>query len=543
MGGTEQTGDALFAEFRAGVQRADPAAFARLLEALRAPTVRDAALWQHIADAMIRAGFTESATRLLDAGIQQHPRAASLRYWRGNALRIGARYELAERDYRAVLHAEPRHRDAAYSLAFMLREQGRIYAAADVVVALLRARAGDAAETKSALGFLRECGAYEPAHAQAEAARLRWPDDTDIAALAGEFALAVGEFDVARDSLRAALDRDPRKSASWLRLAYCKRYAQRDDADLLRIERAWNDRALDALSRTCTGFALGKALDDLSDYAHAAAVLRTANALANSAQHWRLDDWHQFVENQLHAATLRCADRADDFVPIFIIGLPRTGTTLAATLLARDLHVRDRGELNWIGAMYAHLRAQNQMREAAALDSARSIVTAQMRRDDAPARWYLDKNPLNFRYLNLIGAMFPRAKIVHCRRNARDTALSLWMQHFAHEDVGFAYDFATIAGFAQGYERLMAHWRATLALPIFDLDYAELVADAPASMRRLADFLDAPLASTTDSGAPRNTIATASVWQARQPVYTSSIARWKNYATFVPELAQLFADN
>ena len=68
-----------------------------------------------------------------------------------------------------------------------------------------------------------------------------------------------------------------------------------------------------------------------------------------------------------------------------------------------------------------------------------------MRRDDAPAQFYIDKNPLNFRYLDFIVALFPNARFVHCRRDARDTALSIWMQHFAHEDLGFAYDFATIS--------------------------------------------------------------------------------------------------
>jgi len=491
--------------------------------------------WARLAQHLLGGQRFGMARRALDAALEQFPQLPDLVYLRGNALRMEGNPGEAERNLRAVLAKLPAHREAALSLAFMLREQGRYDAAAQVVFASAQARTADVAETQAALGFLRECGAFAAAHALAQQARARWPENVEIAAVAGEFALALGEFDLARACLRAALDGNSRRGASWLRLSRCQRYADRAEADVLRFDRAWRDTALDDQTRACIGFALGKALDDLADPAGATQVLRTANALVQASQPWDRAAWEAYVTRQLALAPLAVSSGAD-FTPVFVVGLPRTGTTLAATLLARDPLLRDRGELNWIGAMQAHLDAQDATQDADALRATAQLVATHMRRDDAPARWYLDKNPLNFRYLGLIAALFPRARIVHCRRNLRDTALSLWMQHFDHADVGFAYAIDDIAHYARGYERLMTHWRATLPIPIFELDYEALVTDQSATLARLADFIG----SRADSAAATpGAIATASVWQARQPVYTDSIDRWQRYAAFLPELARL----
>ena len=288
---------------------------------------------------------------------------------------------------------------------------------------------------------------------------------------------------------------------------------------------------------------MGKALDDLGDYANAAQVLRDANAQARANTPWHAQAWRQFVADQIARGPLPALHDNVEFTPVFIVGLPRTGTTLAATTLGRHPQLRDRGELNWIAAMHASLQSQGLLHDPSSLQAVRSLVAAQLRRDDAPAHGYIDKNPLNFRHLDLIAAIFPNAKIIHCRRHRRDTALSLWMQHFAHDDAAFAYDFAGIADMAAGYDELMAQWRRTLALPIFDLDYETLASADPDVLRRLLEFLGVaaePLLQALP--AAMGPITTASVWQVRQPLHTRSIGRWRHYAPFVPELAQLFAD-
>lgn len=444
-----------------------------------------------------------------------------------------------ERDLRGALTRDPADRDAALALAQLLREQGRMVAASAVVMESQHARNPDADETRAALIFLRECGSNAQALTLARSALRRWPNDATLTSFAGTFALAAGEFDAARDYLRRAIDADPGVAGNWLRLSLCQRFQRADDADLIRLQKTWAEPLAPDV-RACVGFALGKALDDLHDHVRAAHVLREANALARAQSRWSASDWNRFVQAQRDAEKLPRIDAIEGFSPVFVVGMPRTGTTLTATLLGAGGLVRDRGELNWVAGIHDLLVEQNRLRDPAALASAARIIAAQMRRDDAPARWYLDKNPMNFRHLDFIATLFPQAKIIHCRRGARDTALSLWMQHFAHADLGFAYDFSDIAQVMSEHARLIAHWRETLALPILDLDYETLVADTAGSRQRLLAFLDLADASNAQVGTA-TPIVTASVWQARQPVYSSSVGRWRNYAPYLPELTALFA--
>jgi hypothetical protein len=173
------------------------------------------------------------------------------------------------------------------------------------------------------------------------------------------------------------------------------------------------------------------------------------------------------------------------------------------------------------------------------------MFAAQLRRDDEPAHFYIDKNPLNFRYLDVIAALFPNARMIHCRRDRHDVALSLWCQHFAHEDMGFAYDFDDIAAFADGYLRLMRHWRPCNPLPIFDVDYEALVTAPDVELARVAVFLglDWVSANRVHAHPYRDAIATASVWQARQPIHTGSIGRWHRYKALLPAAEAAFPDN
>ena len=227
-----------------------------------------------------------------------------------------------------------------------------------------------------------------------------------------------------------------------------------------------------------------------------------------------------------------------DFVPVFIVGLPRSGTTLTATRLAGHPDLRDRGELPMLHYIAERLQSGNLLRDGGALRQAADLYRVHAVQDDPRVRWYVDKNPNNFRYLDLIEVLFPQARIIHCRRDPRDTALSIWSQSFAHPQYGFASDLDDIADFIRGHDRLMQHWQQQLRVPIHDLDYEALVTDPESTLDALRRFVGLP--QFTSSGTPADpvvtAISTASVWQARQPIYASSVGRWKHYFPYVPEL-------
>lgn len=456
--------------------------------------------------------------------LQQHCRQA-------HALRTEGRLAQAEAAYRALLRQAPDYQEAAISLAFMLREQGRMQAAAGAITALWSSGVCDRGNGLKALNFLGEIGRLSEARAIADALARQHPEDAAVQAQAGLVAQVNGDFQTARQRLRMAVDRDPANAGAWLRLAHNHRFATEDDPDLRRLLAARARAGVSAAVQISLGFAIGKALDDLGQHARAATAWREANALA-----LRLAPAAPDAPVVVTANWPRLALPDTARAPLFVTGLPRSGTTLLTRQLAAHPQVRDRGELNWLPALVDRLGSHP---SPAAMQRARALYLAQLFQDDAPATWYIDKNPLNYRYLDAILRLFPEAKVVHSHRAPRDVALSLWSQYFAHPGMAWSHRFETIAAELQRHktatagaetDSTAARWR--------DIGYRDLVEDQDATVAGLHAWLGLDQPASTAVTSP---ITTASVWQARQPLYRTSLERWRHYLPHVPELSRFDA--
>jgi tetratricopeptide (TPR) repeat protein len=489
--------------------------------------------WSRAGELMLRSDPGLAAS-LLDVAAKRLPHSAALHYLLGNALRMTAQPIAAEVSLRRAIALAPSSPDASISLAHLLREQGRMQALAKLMLALWKAEPRSLQSDQRTLGFLCECERYVEADGLVGAMLDAHPGDAFLLRRGGEIALILGRFDEARERLRATLAIDPHQASAWLRLAHTHRFVDPADEDLQLLDAAAKRNDLPVDVSVSIGFGLGKALDDLGRHADAASAFRRANASWQQGHPWDAGRWQQFVDARMHAPALSASGFSSEAVPVFIVGLPRSGTTLVESLLARDAQIRSRGELNWIAALDRQLGAQA---SPAMLKAAAEFFIVQLRQDDAPARFYIDKNPLNFRFLDLIAAMLPGARIIHCRRDLRDTALSLWSQHFAHEDLAWSYRFDDMADYARGYLALMKHWEKILPLPIFQLDYETLVNDPERTIGQLRSFLGAEGGASTSTDDKASVIATASVWQARQKVHGKSVGRWQHYAELLPELA------
>ena len=483
---------------------------------------------------------------ILAEALTRWPNDLELRYRLGNALRMSGQVTQAEAMLRAVLKRRPRHTEAALSLAYMLRDAGRPNAAGAVIDELDATERPEARISAGYIEFLHQCHQYRRAGELCQRALGRAPQDPTLQLLAGRTAHVLGKFELARQHFLTAMDGGLDMSA-WggvvVFLASSQRYSSPQHPDFARFEKMLGNPQLSADARAAVGFALGKAYDDLSMFEQAAQTLREANARAAEGHAWSAAGWKAFVDEQIRASW-PLAPRAQspgEPVPVFVVGLPRSGTTLAAELLGRHPQLSNRGELNWVQFIAQKLQQGRWSGDAQTLQTAAQLYLRQLRLDDSPTHWYVDKNPLNFRYLGLISAMFPQARVIHCVRNARDTALSIWSQFFAHEDNNHAYSLEGIAAFANGYERLMRHWQQRLPIPIFTLSYESMTANPGAVLEQLTAFLGLPpldlLGATPKTDAP---IATASVWQARQPIYRTSTERWRSYVPYLPQLAELF---
>jgi len=441
---------------------------------------------------------------------------------------------------RDLLAREPAHENATWLLAKLLQTQGLLDAASATVFEWCRMHDFHPQHSQRGAEFIQQCHRQALADKLCEGTLARHPTSAAFLALAGHIAREVGDFARARERYLAALAANVDLDTIFVlgALAHTLRYENEGHADFVRFTTHFADSHAAPRARAATGFGLAKAYDDVGDFRSAARILREANALVHAQQSWSSSDWQKFVAQRKseRVAPVRVTMPAD-FVPVFVLGLPRTGTTLTATRIARNARARDRGELRTLRFIAERLIAGQHLQDANAIEEAAALYFAHARQDDAPATWYIDQDPLNFRYMHVIAAMFPQARVVLCRRDRRDTALSLWCQDFAHEDCGFAYDFADIAGYMAGLDELVTHWQRTLSIPIHVCDYEDFVANPDAALARLREFIGMPntAAEVSESAAPINS---SSIWQARQPVYTRSVGRWRAYAPFVPELTQ-----
>lgn len=446
----------------------------------------------------------------------------------------------AEALLRELAAHAPAREDVATLLAETLRSQGRLGAAAGVVLVLAEATGFEAGVAQRAAAFARECDRHVLAARICDGALARGAKPPELLVLAGHVARESGDFETARrhylDALEAGIDTARQNVLGAL--VNTMRYTDPVDADRTRCEKQFRDPTALPQKRASAGYALAKILNDLEDYAGASDVLREANGLVRALHPWDADGWRRFVvARQRERAAAAASAGSAAFEPVFIVGVPRSGTTLTAARLERATDARDRGELRALRFIAERLRSGGHLGNAAVVAEAAGVYRMLARQDDAPARVYLDQDPLNFRWLDIAAAMFPQAKVIHLRRDPRDTALSLWSQDFAHPDMAFTSDFTDIAAFMRGHDALMAHWKATLGIPVKELDYEALVADPEGAVSGLATFVGAARAHPPDTGGKGNApVTSASVWQARQPVYSTSVGRWRRYAPYVPEL-------
>src|SRR6185312_9950779 len=448
----------------------------------------------------------------------------------------------AEELLRALQRDDPVREDVGMLLANVQRSQGHFSAAAETLFTLSRANDFEAGVSLRAVDLTRQCDRHAVAERICAAALARGKAPAELLMQAGNVARELGQFYTARTRYLAAIEAgiDLDRHHVLNALANTRRYVDPADVEIGWFARHFAAGRLPPRPLASAGFALAKAQGDLGEHAAAAKTLRRANAILHDVWHWDAAAWQHAVATRMREVVSPASGESEHaFVPVFIVGMPRTGTTLTATLLAQATGARDRGELRTLRFIAGQLVAGGHLGSGVAIAEAARLYRTLAVQDDAPANWYIDQDPMNFRYLHIVAAMFPQARVVHLRRGRADTALSLWTQDFAHADLGFAYDFGDMRACMAGHDALLQHWQRTLPLPIFELDYETLVDEPAATLARLGGFIGAqPGAYAATEAAP---VLSASVWQARQPVYRTSVGRWRAYAPFVPELAR-FAD-
>lgn len=364
----------------------------------------------------------------------------------------------------------------------------------------------------------------------------------------GTVHMNLGQYDKVQNFYDELQQQDPDNAEAWAARVYLRKQTRADQAWLTRAE------ALVAATRSPAGriallFAMGKFHDDLQAYdlafeqvaqAHHIKKKMAGHPFDPEAYEERVNLMIQGFDTRFFSHDVPEAGFSER--PVFVVGMPRSGTSLVEQILASHPQVHGAGEL----VFWERWAAQHPDAAVNATISRAQIQelvsTFQIKLDDLnpAAERIVDKMPGNYLRLGLIHAAFPKARIIHTLRNPLDTCVSIFFKNF-NASHAYAHELSDLAFYYRQYLRIMSHWKSLLpSEAMLEVPYEALVKDQEGWIRQMIRFLDLPWDDACLAfHKTRRRVGTASNWQVRQKIYTSSLARWKNYERHLGPLLDL----
>ena len=492
----------------------------------------------------------QAATDAFRRAASIRPDMAQIQHNLGTALYMQGRDLDAAKAFDRALVLNPRADDSMLSLGQVMLSQTNPNAAAECARRALAMKPNN----PSALLLLASALVEDSRPAEAEdylnqAIKLD-PKDARAQALLGLRFQSMGRFEEANVQLRKSMEAVPKQGFAYFAYVHNNKISERDLGMVAQMERLAAEGGLPPRELDFLHYGLGRALESLGEYERAIKHYDEANRIAYEIKfgETRFDpasyaaNFHRVIETFSKDRLVETRDHGDSSdLPIVIVGMMRSGTTLAEQILSSHPMVGAAGEdrfwpMNWQRALASTPNSID-------WSSLRGLAEAYLRRLKliVPNKQRVtDKMPANYEFLGTIHASLPNARIIHMRRNPVDTCFSIYTTP-NRVPVDFAYDRENIVFAYQQYQQLMEHWRSVLPPERFiEVAYEELVSDRETITRRMVEFcgLEWNEACLSPERNDRS-VVTPSLWQVRQPIYTSSIGRWRKFRPWLGAFERL----
>jgi tetratricopeptide (TPR) repeat protein/predicted SAM-dependent methyltransferase len=500
--------------------------------------------WKMLGAAFNQLGQSEEALSPMQKAAGLSPGDAGAHYNLGVIFQSLGQSVQAEASYRRALEINPDYAEAHNNLGNTLYSLGRLVEA-EASYRRASQLKSDFAEAHSNLGnVLRELVRLEEAEVSCRRALLIKPEFAGAHNNLGKALQDLGRLKEAQESYRRAFTIRPNFTKAQFNYVQTKKISHDDEIFIGQLEDLIGKGALNSDEKSDIYFSLGKCYDDLGKYDQAFLNYEKGHQLEGLTHPFDPKQNVNGVNKLISLFGKEFFSKRHEFgsnseEPIFIVGMPRSGTTLAEQIISSHPSVCGAGELTFLSDRRKTLSLDDirQFNRQQALSLADDYLV-HLHSYSASALHITDKMPQNFFHLGLIRLCFPRARIIHCKRNPLDTCLSIYFQKFTL-DHPYTHDLGNLGGYYAQYLRLMQHWREVLPGSMFEVEYEELVADQVGMTKRLLEFCNLEWDdSCLNFNSSERVVNTASSWQVRQPMYSSSVARWKRYESFLEPLMQ-----
>jgi tetratricopeptide (TPR) repeat protein len=461
----------------------------------------------------------------------------------GAVLRDLGQFREAASHFRRALELDPQEPKNHCDLGNALFDLRRPEAAVECYRHALALRSDYAAAHLSLSAALRLLRRADEAEASCQAALALEPHNVEAWSFLGELRADQGRFEEAHELFQRAIRIDPSYPFAFCSIAMHRKMTATDHSWRQGVE-ALLDRNLPMRHEASLRYALGKYFDDLGQYADAFGQYARANALTkrqdSSYDGAKLTRQVDRIIDHCNTTFVRNAasHASSSELPVFIIGMPRSGTSLAEQILASHPAVVGAGELKFWDTAFRGLTETAGDGDLPAHRVADAYL-ARLPAQGEGIRRVIDKMPANFLYAGFIHAVFPQARIIHMQRHPLDTCLSVYFQNFF--GIGrYANDFADLAHYYGEYVRITDHWRSMLpGASLLEIPYEGLIADQETWTRRMVEFIGLPWdPKCLDFERTERVVITASKWQVRQKIHARSAGRWRNYEPWIGPLVE-----
>lgn len=508
----------------------------------------EAQFYNHLAHAYKGQGALPEAVKALEKAIALDPGCAEACHNLGNALSEIGQSERAVAAYRKALELRPDDAETLHELAALLLLCGRFTETEAIFRRLVLLRPQDI-KALIGLGETLEAQGLSSESERVFAQVLSLQPDSSVNSIItyGKFLIQRGHFSKAESLFIQAIRELGDNSKFYYGLSGCHKFTADDLALLAKIENMANAEKVQSSELAGVFYALGKAFDDLGEYAKAFSYYKQANNWYRSRHPFDQAQRRVVVDKLLNSFGSefigRPGWRSKSDAPLLIVGMPRSGTTLTEQIIASHPLVHGAGELTFwgdavrsMGGDYRVALSDEWVRKASA-----DYLQELEKQSGNGCVYFTDKLPGNYLFIGLIHRVFPKAKIIHCQRSPMDTCLSIYFQRFPAGEHEYRHRLTDLVFVYRQYRRLMKYWRETLPPDtLLEIRYEDLIDRQEEMSRKLVEFCGLEWDDRClEFYKTERQVKTASRWQVRQPIYKTSKERWRNYEAYIGPLLKL----